>query len=101
MDLDHHPLPHNPILRATNRIPVHVILDPFPHLGHPVSGASNFQELFLSDVGGGGGYEEGGLFEVACGATGEVGLVLFPLRMREVGAFVGVQRQAETTFQRP
>ena len=43
--------------------------------------------------------DESGIARVLGGTTGEIGLMLLSLGVREVGAFVGVEGETETTFE--
>ena len=63
-----------------------------PHLGHAVSRASDLQKHLALHARLLGRDLQLALFHVARCAPGEVRLVLFALRVREVGAFVCVQR---------
>lgn len=76
-----------------------IIVDSLPDFGHPVPGPSDLQKDLMSDGAGRGSDEELGVLVVFGGSTGEVGLVLFTLGVCEVGAFVGVQGEAETAFE--
>ncbi len=84
MDLDHHAL--------LARVAV-------PDLRHTVARTSNLQEDLLMNVRLCRCDHELGFFEIARSSPREVRLVLLPLCVRKVGAFVGVKCQAETTFQ--
>lgn len=68
-------------------------------LGHPVARTPNLEEDLLVDILLSGRDHELGLLQVARRSAGEVRLMLLSLRVCEVGAFVGVQRETETTFQ--
>jgi hypothetical protein len=62
------------------------------HLGDAIARATNFEkDLPLDRVRTGGSNHELGLLHVARRTTGEVRLMLLALRVREVGAFIGVQ----------
>lgn len=67
-------------------------------LGDTVTRSANFEEDFTLDIALRGGDHKLRFLCIASGATGKVGLMLLSLRVREVGAFVRVQCQAETTF---
>lgn len=75
-----------------------IVVDALPNLRHAVSRPANLQEHLVSDRGWRGGNEELRVFVVLGCASGKVRLMLFALRVREVGAFVGVQRETETAF---
>lgn len=85
VDLHHHPL-----------LPRVVI----PDLGDSVPRPPNLQENFSLDVALRRSDHQLCVFGISSGTTGKVGLVLFALCVGEVGAFVGVESQAETTFER-
>jgi len=68
------------------------------NFGHAVPGPSNPDEnLPLHGLHGRGDHELV-LLHVPRGAPGEVGLVLFALRVREVGALIRVKGKAEAAF---
>jgi len=71
---------------------------PVPYFGYPVSGTPNFEENFSLHVTLRGSDHQLSVLSITSGSTSEVGLMLFPLRMRKVRPFIGVKCQAETTF---
>ena len=70
-----------------------------PDFGDTVPGPSNSDENLPLDGLNGRSDHELVLLHVPCCAPGEVGLVLFALRVREVGALIRVECKAETAFQ--
>lgn len=72
-----------------------------PDLGHSISRATNFQEDFALNVSLRGRNHQLRVFGIAGGATSKVGLMLLSLGVSQVGAFVGMQCQAQSTFERP
>jgi hypothetical protein len=70
-----------------------------PDFGDTVPRSSNPNENLPLDGLNGRSDHKLVLLHVPRCAPGEVGLVLFPLRVREVGALIRVERKAETAFQ--
>ena len=71
-----------------------------PDLGDAVSRSPNLQENFSLDVALRRSDHQLRVFGISSGTTREIGLVLFALSVGQVGAFIGVEGQAETTFER-
>ena len=65
-----------------------------------VAWTPNLQENLLVDILLRRGDHQLGLLEVSCGSSREVGLVLLALGVSKVGAFIGVERQTESTLER-
>jgi hypothetical protein len=71
---------------------------PISHLGNPVTRSTNFDEDFALYIALRRRDHQLSIFRITSGSASKIGLVLFTLRVREVRTFVGVQREAETTF---
>ncbi len=69
------------------------------HFCDPVSRPSNLQEHLALDVALRRRNHQLCVFGIARRTPSQIGLVLFALRVGEVGAFIRVQRQAKSAFE--
>lgn len=68
--------------------------------GYPIAWATDFEEHLPLYAALGRCDHELSFFGIAGGTTGKVRLMLFTLGVGQVGAFICMERQAKTTFQR-
>ena len=71
------------------------------YFGDTITWSSDFEENFPVYVGLSRGNHQLRFFGIASSSASKIGLVLFTLCMSEIRAFISVERQAQSTFQRP